>query len=119
MEAFNQANILFIDENYAAAVEVSAPETNQRRIAVVIEMTHNLSFITPFPSSSFQKYNSAASSLGDFAPLYACRSAAHLKLKLFSEALEDSNKTLSLDPSHEPSFFRKGYIRMNVSLSIL
>lgn len=75
MDTFHEANILFIDENYAAAVE---------------------------------KYNSAATSLSDFAPLHACRGAAHLKLKLFTEALEDANMALGVDPSHEPSCFRKG-----------
>jgi suppressor of G2 allele of SKP1 len=75
MEAFHEANVLFIDERYAAAVE---------------------------------KYNSASGELTDFAPLFACRGAAHLKLKHFNEALEDVNKALSIDAVHEPSHFRKG-----------
>lgn len=75
MDSFHEANILFIDEDYSAAVE---------------------------------KYNHAGTTLSDYAPLYACRSAAQLKLKDFTNALEDSNRALDLDPMHQQSHFRKG-----------
>jgi suppressor of G2 allele of SKP1 len=75
MDSFHVANILFIDEKYAAAVE---------------------------------KYNSCEAELKKFAPLHACRSAAYLKLKQFTEALEDANAAIAIDATHEPSHFRKG-----------
>ena len=40
--------------------------------------------------------------------LYSCRAAASLKLRRYSKAVEDCNKALSLDDSHEPSYYRKG-----------
>lgn len=41
-------------------------------------------------------------------PAYSSRAACSLKLKKFTQALEDCNSALRIDPNHEQSYFRKG-----------
>jgi len=75
MEAYQEGNILYIDEDYDLALE---------------------------------KYNTAAESLESSSLLFYCRGATKLKLKKFSEALQDFNRSISLDNTHEQTYFKKG-----------
>lgn len=59
--------------------------------------------------SALQKFNEAISidsSVGTKALIY--RAASFLGLKKFSQALEDCNRVINLDPDYEPNYFRKG-----------
>lgn len=62
-------------------------------------------------SLAVDSYSSALASdanLSNFAPLFAHRAAAYLRLKKFTQALQDCKTALTLDPSLESVYLRKG-----------
>lgn len=81
MDSLTAANCLYIDEDYASAIEL---------------------------------YNDACNNLSGnqqvLASAYSYRAAAYIKLKKFTNALEDCNNAIKLNALHEATYFRKGLI---------
>ena len=73
-----------------------------------ISSTGNVAYVDDDFEGAFESYSRAIEVDKPTAVLYSCRAAACIKLKKYSKALEDCNKALSLDDSHEPSYYRKG-----------
>ena len=53
-------------------------------------------------------YCKALQELPDFSQALSCRSAAYIKLKKYTQALEDCNNVIQIDSSIEPAYYRKG-----------
>jgi len=53
-------------------------------------------------------YSKAVAEMPDFASALSCRSAAYIKLRKYTQALEDCNNVIKLDASLEPAYLRKG-----------
>mmetsp|Transcript_17360 Transcript_17360/g.18102 ORF Transcript_17360/g.18102 Transcript_17360/m.18102 type:complete len:377 (-) Transcript_17360:75-1205(-) len=68
----------------------------------------NISFIDGEYDIALEKYNQAEDNLNNYGPLYYCRGVTKLKLKKYSEALQDFTTSIQYDNKHEPCYFKKG-----------
>ncbi len=53
-------------------------------------------------------YTKALQELPDLASALSCRAAAYIKLKKYTQALQDCNRVIQLTPTIEPAYYRKG-----------
>ena len=58
--------------------------------------------------AAMELYSKALHELPDFSQALSCRSATYIKLKKYTQALEDCNNLIQIDSSIEPAYFRKG-----------
>lgn len=68
----------------------------------------NVHFINEDFTRSVECYTEGVGLINSFAPLFANRAAAHIKLRKFANALQDCQLALSIDPNLEPVYYRKG-----------
>ena len=68
----------------------------------------NQLFVDEDYDAAMELYSKALQELPDFSQALSCRSAAYIKLKKYTQALEDCNNVIQIDSSVEPAYFRKG-----------
>eukprot|EP01041_Mallomonas_annulata_P012622 gene12623-26577_t len=70
--------------------------------------TGNEQYIDEDYSSAIENYSKCIAELQNLAPAYSFRAASYIKIKKYTLALEDCNRSLKLDNKNEPTYFRKG-----------